>query len=429
MELSGTPNALRKQDDVGPAGLGIHSDHGVGADQRRVAPEVGAGVFALAGAMHARPGTEGARSDDGSAMGHVEGKRGKGRVGQAGEAGEGSRRDELGFAAQLHAAHDGGEVDVAATLAGADEGALHLHGAGENGGARVGHAQAAIGVTMEAEMSLRMAARQLCEDVRHLFRAGAPGGVADDDAAGLLAYAKFRDLAEVVEAALPKGRIAKGAVFAASAGGVHGVFQVDEDFEAVILKALDGFRRHAQVLFRGGFEGTLDIQEPRFDHHHGDGYALLVADHELDVGPVFDAGAAAARAAKQSQFHRTCWNRAESLGEVGDKLIGSGKADLGIVNAKAGHALQKADRVGNGDVEIGLLHAVAQAGVEDLDFRRFELLVRCFRSWFTFGESRCVASHGRPAIRRSIQRASSCWSAVPAACAAWTLRRSSAARF
>ena len=45
-----------------------------------------------------------------------------------------------------------GQVHVAAALAGAEQRALHLHRAGQNRGARVGDAEAAIGVAVKSEL-------------------------------------------------------------------------------------------------------------------------------------------------------------------------------------------------------------------------------------------------------------------------------------
>ena len=151
-----------------------------------------------------------------------------------------SSGNELGFAAKLHAADDGGEVDVAAALAGADEGALDLHRAGEDRGAGIGYAEAAIGVAMEAEVGGGVVADQAADDVRDFFGRGAAGGVANDNAADLLVGALRGHLVEIVEGAGAEIGIAGVAVFAAAAGGVHGVLEIDQDFEAVVLEAGDG---------------------------------------------------------------------------------------------------------------------------------------------------------------------------------------------
>jgi hypothetical protein len=44
------------------------------------------------------------------------------------------------------------------------------------------------------------------------------------------------------------------------------------------------------------------------------------------------------------------------------------------MNAKAGHVLEQADRIGNGDVDVRLLQAIAKAGVEDLGSYCFKIL-------------------------------------------------------
>ena len=86
----------------------------------------------------------------------------------------------------MHAADDGGEVNVAAAFSGAEQRALDLIGSGEDGGAGVGDAEAAIGVAVETEMEVGMVGCELVEDCGDFFRACAAGGVADDDARDFL---------------------------------------------------------------------------------------------------------------------------------------------------------------------------------------------------------------------------------------------------
>ena len=149
------------------------------------------------------------------------------------------------------------------------------------------------------------------------------------------------------------------------------MLKVDDDLEAVVLQAIDGLPRHAQIFFGRGLKGFLDIEQPRFDHHHGNGNAPLVAHDELHVGPLLDLGAAAAGAAKKGQLHGACVGRCKAGGQVGDKLVGAGETDLRKVHAERAHALQKQDGVGYGDFEIRLLQSVAQAGIEQLDSSGF----------------------------------------------------------
>jgi len=149
------PQRFREQNDVGPAGLAVDANDRIRAHAGRIAPEICAGILALAAAVHAGPGAECAGADDGSAVRHLKAEARVGRVSQAGEPAEGLCRDKLGFAPQLHAAHHRGQVHVSAAFAGAEQGSLHLDRAGQNGGPGVGDAQAAIGMTVEAEGRLR----------------------------------------------------------------------------------------------------------------------------------------------------------------------------------------------------------------------------------------------------------------------------------
>ncbi len=122
-----------------------------------------------------------------------------------------------------------------------------------------------------------------------------------------------------------------------------------------------------QIFFGRGFERPLHVEQARLDHHHGDGNAALVADDELDIGPVFDLGAAAARAAEERQLHCAGVDGVERGGQIGDKLVGAGEADLRVAHAECRHALKQEHGVGHGDFEVRLLQTVAQAGVEQLD--------------------------------------------------------------
>ena len=145
------------------------------------------------------------------------------------------------------------------------------------------------------------------------------------------------------------------------------MLKVNDDFKAVVLEASNSFICHQEVLFRRGFEGLDDIQQPRFEDENGDGDVPLAGNDELHVGPLLNAGAATSCSAEQSQLHCACVCRVERGGQVGNKLRCAGETYLRIVDAKRGHALQKADGAGHRDIDIGLLHSVAQTGFKQLD--------------------------------------------------------------
>jgi hypothetical protein len=211
-----------------------------------------------------------------------------------------------------------------------------------------------------------MAALETGNDCGHFFRARASVGVADHDAADLLRCALRDELMQIVEALLVKLRLAGDPVFPSAAGCVHGVFQIDNDFEAVVLQLRDGFGSHPQSVFGSAFERARYIEEPGFDDHNSDRDALPVTEHELKIGPLFDSCAAPSCPAEESQLHRSRIDRSQSEGQVADKLVCACESDLGVVNAKGRHPLQEPDGVGHGDLNIGLLQAIAEAGVEEL---------------------------------------------------------------
>ena len=324
--------------------------------------------------MHAGPGAESAGTDDGRAVRRFKPERRVGRLRQAGQTGKSFRSYKVSLVFELHGADDGSQVHVAAAFAGSDDGALNLHCAGQDGGARIGDAEAAVGVAMEAESGIGILPCQAADDHRHFFRICAAGGVADDDAADLLAGALRGHLVEVVESLLPETRFAGTAVFPPAATGVHGVFQVHNHFQTALLKVLNGLIGHAQILFRRGLQRHLNIEQPGFDDDNGRWNAAFVGGHELRVWPILNPRAAAARSAEQSQLHRAGVGGVESAGQVADKLVCAGEADFGVVDAEGGHVLQQADGIRHGDVDLRLLHPVPKACIEDLDLSGFRFL-------------------------------------------------------
>src|SRR6516162_9821738 len=96
-----------------------------------------------------------------------------------------------------------------------------------------------------------------------------------------------------------------------------------------------------------------------------------MAEDELKVGPLGNAGAAAAGTSEEGQLHRPGIDGLQRETKVFRELVCAGEADLGKVHTEAAHALQQVDCAGNGDLEIGLLEPVAKAGVEELNLRRF----------------------------------------------------------
>src|SRR6516165_6891989 len=139
---------------------------------------------------------------------------------------------------------------------------------------------------------------------------------------------------EVIEAALMKISVAEKAVFAASAVGIHRVFEIDNNLETVVVEIVHRLARHAESLFRGRFERLLDIEQTRLDDDDGYRDALFVAHDELEVGPLGNLRVPAARPSKQRKLHGAGFDRFERKREIFHELVGSGKTDFGEMHAE-----------------------------------------------------------------------------------------------
>ena len=113
------------------------------------------------------------------------------------------------------------------------------------------------------------------------------------------------------------------------------------------MQAFDRLPRHSQVFFGSGFERVHHIKQARLDHHYSHGDAVALIENEAHVGPIFHFHAAAARAAEEGQLHAAGVDAADRAAQIAHQLIGAGKTDLGILDAKSSHALQQHHRVGH----------------------------------------------------------------------------------
>ena len=92
-----------------------------------------------------------------------------------------------------------------------------------------------------------------------------------------------------------------------------------------------------------------------------------MANHHLQIRPVLHLAAAPTRAAEEREPGYAGIDPLQSIGEIGDKLVGTSKTDLRVVNTEASHALKQTDGVGNGDIQIRLLQTIPQTCIEQLD--------------------------------------------------------------
>ena len=265
---------------------------------------------------------------------------------QAGQARERLRRNKLGFAAKLHGADHRGQVHIAAALARADQCALHLHCAGQNRRARVGHAQAAIGVAVKSETRAGKIAHQ---PVNHLLPL-LPGSTPP-----LVSHTTMRltfwrthcsvSLAEMVEAALAEIRSRRGCRFRTGRNWRPWRAPDRRRPQGRCVQAVDGLPRHEQIFFRRRSERPLHIEQPRLHHHHRDGNRRLWRTMNCTSG----------QSSTFAPRPRVRPNRASFIAprypttmrerrQIADKLVGAGESDLGIAHAKRRHALQAGAR-------------------------------------------------------------------------------------
>ena len=74
---------------------------------------------------------------------------------------------------------------------------------------------------------------------------------------------------------------------------------------------------------------------------------MLAPDDEFEIGPIFRIAALTARTPEERKRHRAGIDGFECACQIGDELVGAGKADLGVAHAKGRHVLEQQDRVGH----------------------------------------------------------------------------------
>ena len=164
-------------------------------------------------------------------------------------------RDEFQAHLRLQTGDDGGEVAVAGAFAVTVDRPLHLHRSGADGGQRVGHAQAAIVVRVDAE-------RQSIKSL--LGERVTSGGERNKN---LLGHAPAVGVAEHEDfcPAFPCGAQGIQRVDGVGLVPVEEMFGVVDDLAAVAaLRCSDGVRDHLDVFLQSDVQDLLDVQIPAF---------------------------------------------------------------------------------------------------------------------------------------------------------------------
>ena len=185
-------------------------------------------------------------------------------AGDAGEPGKGAFRQALVAHLELQIGEDGGQVNIAAALAYAVDGAVHLNHALLYGAECIGDCQAAVVVHMDAELCLRLRLAYLAHRLRQLGRHHAAVGVAEDDPG---------------RAPLHSGGDGGQRIAGVAGEAVEEVLGVVEDrLAGGLLQVGDGLLDHREVALRGHSQRLLHMQVPALAEDAGD---VGVRLHEL----------------------------------------------------------------------------------------------------------------------------------------------------
>ena len=251
-----------------------------------------------------------------------------------------------------HLDHQGGQeahqVGVAATLAEAVHGALHLAHAETHGGQAVGHGIAGVVVAVDAEVGARDVLQRRADGALDLVGQGAAVGVAEHDPAR------------------PGG---VGGLDAIQRVGGVGFVAVEEvlGIEHGLVRTADRQRHavgdHVDVLRPGDAKRHVDVEVPGLgDQADGIG---LGAEQGGEPGIVFRAAAGAPRHAEGGELGV---GESGGLGEervVGG--VGAGPARLHVIDAEAVQLPGDRQLVGGAEVDPLGLGAVAQRGIVKVD--------------------------------------------------------------
>ena len=217
--------------------------------------------------------------------------------------------------------------------------------AGEDGGARVGDAEAAIGVAVKSELRAGEIAHEAGDDLRDFFGTCAAVGIADHDAAHVLAHAllgqaggsgrgcagrnrgrrdcRFRSRPQLASMACSRSTRTSRPCDCRQSMVSHVMSRFSSG--VVSSERSTSSRRDLTTMTAAGMRRWWR----RMNCTSGQSSTLVPRPRERP---------------KRASFIWPVSTEVERAGEIADELVGSGKTDLGIVHAELGHALQEAAR-------------------------------------------------------------------------------------
>ena len=343
---------LELVDDVAAAGEVADEDALAVADEFRLDVLVGGGVLEDGADVHAALVGEGAFADEGLVVAQRKVGQFGDEAADAGETGEFLGADGGVVEFEFEVGDDAGEVGVAAALAVAVHAALHVGHAGFDGGQGVGDGEIAIVVGVDADDAIETAA----DFGDHFDQArgdGAAVGIAEAEDIG----AGFMGGLQGAEGVIGVGDVA-----------VEEMLGVVDDLLAVVLDIADGFGDEDEVLVVGDAEGAFDVEVPGLAEDGDDGGAGF--DEGADVAVLMDGVLGEARAAE-------CREPGVVQGEFGGALeellvfgVAAGPAALNVIDTQLIELLGNDELVVHGERDGLALRAIAESGVEGMDFHK-----------------------------------------------------------
>jgi hypothetical protein len=333
--------------DVGAAGQFADEDALVVAD------ELGPDVFVTRGELvdgvdvDAALVREGGAADEGrAAAGALVGDL-VDEEGEIAQLGEFFVAEDAAVHLKLEIGDAGDEVAVAGAFAVAVDRALDLRGARLDARERVGDAEAAIVVSVDAELGgAFQRGGELARDVGDLGGERAAVGVAHDKVGG---------------AGGLSGLVTLDRIGGVELEAVEGVLAVEDDFAAFFHQISDGVADHGEIFLQRGAEDLGDVERGALADERDHGRAGFEEKGDLRV--FFDRRVRAAGAAEGGELgvaELELFGLAEELDVL---LVGAGPAALDVVHAEGVEALGQAQLVGEGKMDAFALRAVAERGV------------------------------------------------------------------
>ena len=258
---------------------------------------------------------------------------------------------------QRHAGDDAGQIAIAGAFAVAVDGALHVDGAGFQGGQRVRDPQAAVVVGVDADPAIQ-------------FADGGPG-----DGGDLVRQAAAVGIAQhhKIGAGLFRGLPGGEGVFGVQLVAVETMFGVINDELAVVFEEFDGVGDHGQVFLRRATQDFPDVQHGGLAENGDDRRGSL--DQEAHLVILFDGHALFAGGTERGEpgvFEFFPAGFGEKLDVLG---IAAGPAAFNVMDPKNVEPFGNPQLVRHGEVDAFALRTVAQGRVIDFDLG-FHIIAR-----------------------------------------------------